>query len=376
MSNNKIGRNEPCYCGSGMKYKHCCLKNDSKDEVNNDKQFKKYMSKVFLHKKDFKKCYHSMYENNCSKEIISSHSISKSSSLKKIAEGGHIYNHKLNFYNFFDFNNSNPIHIIEPKKVGINEASTFYGFCKDHDNKLFKDIDIENININEKTAFLLGYRGFVREYYFKELHAIEMNKLRDFIKIPDYLKPYFNQVNETFVASKKYLNKIINKYFNIFKSEDYSSVKYLAFKFSNVPDILFAGAAPILYDFEGNNLENDINNLENITINAVAYDNGGIIIFQWFDGEQVNKKFIDSLIKIYNKDKNNICNILVQFIFIYIENIFIRISWWDNLDVDLKNKLIEYNNLHNICIPVYESLIPDDNKYCNWGNVEIKSNIL
>ena len=22
---NKIGRNDPCYCGSGKKYKHCCL---------------------------------------------------------------------------------------------------------------------------------------------------------------------------------------------------------------------------------------------------------------------------------------------------------------------------------------------------------------
>ncbi|WP_202943861.1 SEC-C metal-binding domain-containing protein [Natranaerobius thermophilus] len=25
QSNNKIGRNEPCPCGSGKKYKKCCL---------------------------------------------------------------------------------------------------------------------------------------------------------------------------------------------------------------------------------------------------------------------------------------------------------------------------------------------------------------
>lgn len=25
MSNNKIGRNDPCYCGSGQKYKKCCM---------------------------------------------------------------------------------------------------------------------------------------------------------------------------------------------------------------------------------------------------------------------------------------------------------------------------------------------------------------
>lgn len=28
---NKIGRNDPCPCGSGKKYKHCCLKRDNKN---------------------------------------------------------------------------------------------------------------------------------------------------------------------------------------------------------------------------------------------------------------------------------------------------------------------------------------------------------
>ena len=28
---NKIGRNDPCPCGSGKKYKHCCLKNKNKN---------------------------------------------------------------------------------------------------------------------------------------------------------------------------------------------------------------------------------------------------------------------------------------------------------------------------------------------------------
>lgn len=392
---------------------------ENMENVNINKKImnylKKYMSEVFLHKEEFKKCYHSIYENNCDKEIISSHSISKSSSLKKIAEGGHIYNHKLNFYNFFDLNNSNPIHIIEPQKVGINEASTFYGFCKYHDNKIFEDIDVKDIHINKRTAFLLGYRAFVREYYTKELAIKEQEKflegfgiltaeesfpkelnnysLSNFIEnmidkehkgsLEDFIKKSFiheiinnNHFLKDLKKSVEDCEKVINKYFNIFESKDYTSVKYLAFKFSNIPDILFAGAAPIRYDFEGNNLENDINNLENITINAVAYDNGGIIIFQWFDDEQVNKKFIDSLIKIYNKDKNNICNILVQFIFVYIENIFIRISWWDNLEENLKKSIKKYNwvgitNTNSQKI----ALVPDGNKYCDWGNVEIISNI-
>ena len=33
-----IGRNDPCHCGSGKKYKKCCMAKDESDELT---QFKK-----------------------------------------------------------------------------------------------------------------------------------------------------------------------------------------------------------------------------------------------------------------------------------------------------------------------------------------------
>ena len=32
---NKVGRNQPCPCGSGKKYKHCCFGKDTKSEASN-----------------------------------------------------------------------------------------------------------------------------------------------------------------------------------------------------------------------------------------------------------------------------------------------------------------------------------------------------
>ena len=32
--NNKIGRNQPCHCGSGRKYKKCCLNKDQNERRN------------------------------------------------------------------------------------------------------------------------------------------------------------------------------------------------------------------------------------------------------------------------------------------------------------------------------------------------------
>ena len=32
MTKTKIGRNDPCHCGSGQKYKRCCLEQDQRTE--------------------------------------------------------------------------------------------------------------------------------------------------------------------------------------------------------------------------------------------------------------------------------------------------------------------------------------------------------
>ena len=368
---------------------------------------RKNVTNILKSKKIFRKCYHEIDEAKCSNDMTSAHSISKSSSLRKISENNFLYNFETNFHNFFDDNNNAPSCILQPKKIGVNEASTFYGFCRYHDNILFKDIDEEDVEINEKNAFLLGYRGFIKEYYNKEWSIkFQKNLISDIsnvtttpfieecksVTIPNYLKEFITKEYgniDSYIKNVFYKNllndntflkelekgaedckKMRDRYFQVFINKNYDSIKYLVFTFSNIPDILFSGAAPILYDFDGNCLQNDINNLENIAINSIYYKNGGAVIFQWFADDKINPKFINSIIKTYEKEKNNICNIIIQLVFSYIENIFMRISWWDKLEKELKEELSN-RNLDTIYNKPYKSLIPNGNQYCNWGNVNI-----
>ena len=81
-----------------------------------------------------KKCLHP--DNlNCSGGIIRSHTIQKNGALRNI-EGpeGHVWG----FVQNKKFDESGPF-IVD--KVSINEASTFNGFCGNHDNKLFHCVD-------------------------------------------------------------------------------------------------------------------------------------------------------------------------------------------------------------------------------------------
>jgi hypothetical protein len=50
--------------------------------------------------------------------------------------------------------------------IGINEASTFEGFCNKHDTEVFSPIEANNIDYNNmEHLFLLLYRSITREYY-------------------------------------------------------------------------------------------------------------------------------------------------------------------------------------------------------------------
>ena len=53
------------------------------------------------------------------------------------------------------------------KKIGINNASTFTGFCQKHDDQLFSSLEKETFAKTEEQCFKLAFRSFAREYYTK-----------------------------------------------------------------------------------------------------------------------------------------------------------------------------------------------------------------
>src|SRR5690554_5355147 len=85
----KIGRNDPCPCGSGKKYKKCCLGKD--DDIF-------YSNPLYLletYKKERKEsrirqCLHPK-SDECSEKIIVAHSIQNNRIIKPLASNGLVY---------------------------------------------------------------------------------------------------------------------------------------------------------------------------------------------------------------------------------------------------------------------------------------------
>ena len=152
----KIGRNAPCPCGSGKKYKKCCLgKQDNPDfsEIENIREIYKQMRKEGR----FKECIHPD-KGACSEKLIKAHSIQNNKVLSRISDNGKVYMPCP----------KTDIPLSLQNEYGRKEASVFTGFCINHDKTVFQPIEDELFSGTDEQIFLYIYRAFALEYHKKK----------------------------------------------------------------------------------------------------------------------------------------------------------------------------------------------------------------
>ncbi len=160
---NKIGRNDPCFCGSGKKYKKCCWGKEDDLEATNPFNFLSTYKNARKESR-IKQCLYPDH-TDCSPEIIGAHSIQNNGILKKIADNGHVYMPCPKADNPFAIQT----------QYGRKEASVFSGFCKHHDKVVFQPIEDSPFTETEQQIFLFVYRAFALEYHRKQ-ESVNMEK--------------------------------------------------------------------------------------------------------------------------------------------------------------------------------------------------------
>ncbi len=142
------------------------------DEIRMKQLYEKLMSK---------KTNHTCLYPKCNKKAILSHSISKNT-LKNISENNHLIFQQFRRCCFRKEDFLNPKINMKLQKIGINEASTFKGFCKEHDNNIFETIDNNGI-VTLKDIFLQLYRTATKQLFF--------NKMAQEAELKTFQKEYY-----------------------------------------------------------------------------------------------------------------------------------------------------------------------------------------
>lgn len=284
------------------------------------------------------RCLHYSNGERCN-EFISAHSIQKSAQLNIIAEGGHVY--RLNA-DLSVLQKTKGLPAL--KKIGVNRASTFAGFCKHHDNMLFEPIDNYPLRPVKKQIALYAYRCLAREYFVKENAVAVLTKMKSHPEINAGYRRFLeaSQVGHSlgFTGLKHHKSVFDAALLN----SDYEQFEFTYFTSSSPCPIQLSGLLYPDYDFEGNQLQ-DLGNHKKlqdlITFFTAPIADGWAFCFGWHaSSNQTCIPFIQSLAQ-RSAMGEKIEDALVRFSLSCCENHAVRISWWDGLNEAAKATAIE-----------------------------------
>jgi len=332
----RMGRNEPCWCNSGEKYKKCHLNRENEPAVNIyeiAQKLREQFSDGY--------CSHALAgPKGCSSKITKAHTVQRQGGLAAIAVEGHVVAVKPTMEDMVKHSGNPP-----PRLVGLKSASTFPGFCNKHDSELFRPVEGKQISFDVNAAFLLSYRAVAYERFTK---FSTLSFLKTFQRM-DAGKSYFEQVQ-------------IQQYINIIRAgitrgmSDIESWKreydcrlvqgtvdgfYFCFvPFNKLLPVAACGAFHVEFDFAGRRLQRISRGdgpFEHVSFNLTSFDGQSVLLFGWIgSAEGPAASFVQSYL---DQPRNRQANAAVQLSFELSENVFAHPTWWESLKAKDRRRL-------------------------------------
>lgn len=372
---NKLGRNDPYWCGSGVKYKKCHLNREAAEPA---KVWEVASEQKRLRSRQY--CLHPAADQKiCEGGIIKAHTVQKSGMLNRIARNGHVYQSSDNFFDLVK-SGGEIIH----KLMGINDASTFTGFCSFHDNKTFEPIEKQFFVGTRDQCFLLAYRAICREVFVKrsQMDSIPFTKTLDrgkHVHQQAAIQMKLHGYEAGVQAGLSDLEQHKATYDKGLLSESYDDTCYYILWLKDAPDIMCSSLLYPACDFVGKSIQDlaDFNKkLALITYSLIATETGGAIVFVWNrDSNAACMQLVSTLDSMVN---DLIPHAIVRFLFEFCENKFMSPDWWENLSEDNRKKLEERYLLATSPVSLRSSkcLLDDGVRAVSWEITSKQSNVL
>ncbi|MBY0115273.1 SEC-C metal-binding domain-containing protein [Paenibacillus xylanexedens] len=327
--------NDKCFCESGKKFKYCCgnvQKNDEKEITFQNYEIRKMEKKLTEAKKSHN--YTCLYPG-CEDRSISSHSIQEKRFLNKLATNGHVLQ--------VDINIRSKVAYINAEKKGISQdASTFFGFCSDHDTKIFQKIEIEDtIFSTPEQFFLFAYRALSQtlftsqEMYYLNVVAVREKPL--LVKAPLFQKQ---------VMEKKYIRESFQKYKDQFDqillTSDFEKLETVKFTLHKKADVAISSCFTLPFDIFGEPL-NYKEQPKKIMLTVCYEKEKTFILISWLKSEANYFRALKAQLALLNEEQ--IALFVNNIIPMYCENYFISSKLFDNFSPEAKEEFLTINEL-------------------------------
>lgn len=369
---SKVGRNDPCWCGSGRKFKHCHSSGKTGDLASVEQLISTFTSSF-----DKKNCMHpDASPTSCKGGIIKAHTIQKSGGLSRIARDAHVYQFDANYTTLRKTKGE-----LTVKPVGLNNASTFTGFCAHHDNMLFAPLEKVAFKASEEQIFLLAYRALYRELFYKK-GQVELSKKADiFAKGKDpslqaQIYQFWADIRRGGESSLRKLNHYKALYDKALLDSSFSRMSYYVVEFNSVPDFLCSACLYPEFDFDGVELQDlsDLTSLlDHLAFTLIATSSGGAAVFSWYGYSRAGYRLVQSVNRITDQ---LLPSAIQRLVFEHFENVYMSPEWWDKLSGETQESLTrrQMSSSHPL-LERESSCLRDDGVRLFWDIVKRRTNL-
>ncbi len=358
---NKVGRNDPCWCGSGKKYKRCHLQRESEPPLPPGA-----IENALNRAVPSSGCMHPQAARGVCDKLVSAHTVQRSRVLRRLVDSDqHVFTFHAKYGSFDDPG---------PHRIGWRSASTIPGFCGRHDRDTFRPLEAEEFLVTQRQCFLLGYRALCHELYSKRVAAASYEVTRSIVdrgmspadqaRVQTELRLHNIGVTkglEDLTPVKEVMDRAL-------LTDDYNACDMVAIEFTGPFSIATTGTLTPDIDLEGKQLQvlHDMSCvIEWLSVSVDATSDGGAVVFCWLKGTKHPKSFVESLL---GKGEHQLLNILPQFLFFYLENTYFSPNWWSQLSDQDQNHLRALAMEHN---PYYSDRLFALRPFVPWQLKEV-----
>lgn len=338
---NKLGRNDPCWCGSGRKYKRCHMFRDSEERL----PLEAIRSKADQ-ASSFRTCLHPNASPEECGNLISAHTLQRSRVLKSIIGND---NHLMSFY---------PVHLDSKGKLiasrrGWKRAATFEAFCEFHDNDTFTELEKKPFQATPLQIFLVAYRAICWEYYQKVRATRAAPVFRDLVdrgvgtQFQQSAQSILKAQREGFEQGKADLVIVKCAMEDSLLSSEFSVYRMFEVLIDGPTSVVATGAITPNRTISGRSLQvlHDASKpTEWLSFGVDVSERGTSIVFLWSRNEQSPNTYMD---EVLNLTDSELLAFVPQFFFAHCENTYFSESWWNSIvkkDRDFLSDLMSISN--------------------------------
>lgn len=324
----KIGRNDPCPCGSKKKFKKCHGHHTDAPDASIFEIGAKTRSISRKGECMAPECLH----DECSKGVISSHTVSKSGSLGAIQREGHVYSYNLTLTALHKSHGG-----LKPESTGWKQASTFPGFCGYHDKQIFSLLEDNPFTGSKEQCFLIAYRSVAKELHAK-INSARQNKLRAAYAKSKKIRKQVSDFNKGVDLGVRDVQRHKAKYDHVLINKNWDKVHGLLIEFDGTFPIQCTGGLLPDEDINGLPIQKlDWRDATPDCINLASYAAGGKSYFLicWLNDSDISGSLFSNPIENYNREE--LPAVIGTLILQRTENCHFSPDWYDGLTQEEKN---------------------------------------